>query len=161
MYDDVYKRFAKNFAIYDGDSFRADLDLGDYRWELGRPFRLYGLDTPELAPRWSYYTNDDGTRDTAARDAEKAAAIEARDRAKAYVSAAVDVIVIQTVKLPGKPVRDKYGRTLCKVWIPLAAGMASLAERLIAERHARPYDGGTKQRWSLLRPLGQADPIPA
>ena len=161
LYDDVYKRFAKDFNVYDGDSIRCDLDEGDYRWELNRPLRLFGVDTPELAPQWKHYEDDEGNRDEEGRTQEKVAAMEARDRCKALIGAATSVVVVQTIKLPGRAVRDKYGRTLAKILIPIGETLLDLSACLLAEKHARPYDGGRKTKWVLLRELGQADLDPS
>jgi micrococcal nuclease len=160
IFNDLYKRPAENITVYDGDSLRADIDEGDYRWEKQRPLRLYGVDTPELAPRWSNYEDADGVRDTAGRDSEKQAAIEARDRVVAYLEAAMPPVVVQTVKIPGKPLRDKYGRTLARVFVSVGSVVFDLAERLLTEKHAKPYSGGSKGLWTALRPLGQEDPSP-
>jgi endonuclease YncB( thermonuclease family) len=93
---------------------------------------------------------------------ERAAGIKARDRARAYVAACRGTVVVQTIKLPGENIRDKYGRTLARVWLPINGTMVDLAERLLAEGHARAYDGGTKTtQWEHLRPLNQLDADPA
>ena len=159
LYHDVYKRFAKNFDVYDGDSFKADLDEGSYRWEIQRPFRIFGIDTPELAPLWKYYTRLDDTRMIEQRMTEKATARESRDRVKDYLEAAEGTVVVQTIKRPGKSVRDKYGRTLCRLLVPIGGVLVDVAKRLLGEAHARPYDGGAKGgAWTPLRPLGKSDP---
>jgi endonuclease YncB( thermonuclease family) len=160
--DFAYVRFAKNVSVYDGDSFKADLDEGDHRWEIQRPFRVYGLDTPELAPRWENYEDENGVRDEAGRDLEKAAAVESKSRVGVFVEARdVDLpILIQTIKVPGKNVRDKYGRTLARLYIPISGVYVEINKLLLEEKHARPYGGGKKDKWELLRELGQSDPSP-
>lgn len=160
LYDDVYKRFAKNFSVYDGDSIKADMDEGDHRWEIQRPLRLYGIDTPELSPRWALYENEDGSRDEEGRVAERSAALEARGRLQEFLDAATNIIVVQTVKVPGKPVRDKYGRTLGRIFVPVGEVMIDVNHQLLAEGHAREYFGKRKDRWKALRPLGKVDPSP-
>jgi len=164
LYKNVYIRFAKNFNVYDGDSIRCDLDEGDSRWEIGRALRLYGVDTPELKPLWKPHYETDGERTpetTAARDFEKAAGREARDRVKELIDAATGMILVQTIKLPGRTVRDKYGRTLARIFIPIGEVWVDVAETLIAEGHARPYAGGRKTKWTILRDLEQPNPDPA
>ena len=95
------------------------------------------------------------------RDQEKLAGVEARERVKAYIDAAEGPVVVQTIKLPKRPVRDKYGRTLARILIPIGGQMVDLAQRLMAEGHAKAYDGGSKGgAWTLLRPLGKADSPP-
>lgn len=39
---------AKIVSVYDGDTFRADIDLGLDQWTMYRIFRLYGVDAPEM-----------------------------------------------------------------------------------------------------------------
>ena len=157
LYHDVYKRFAKNFDVYDADTVKCDIDEGDYRWEYQRPLRVFGIDAPELKPYKRNYKGDE-----AGRIVEKQAGFKARDRARAYIDAAQGTIVVQTIKLPGEKLRDKYGRTLARIWVPLNGIMVDLAERLLTEGHARPYDGGTKfLKWVQLRPMGAVDPVPA
>lgn len=43
-----YRITGSSVSIYDGDSFRADIDLGLYLWHKRQAFRLYGIDAPEL-----------------------------------------------------------------------------------------------------------------
>ena len=81
-------------------------------------------------------------------------------RAENYVAAADNVLVLQTIKYPGKSLYDKYGRILGKIWIPVGGVMMDLSERLLAEAHAVPYLGGTKPPWAPIRPLGMSDPFP-
>lgn len=163
MLDYTYMRFATNFNVYDGDSVRCDLDEGDYRKEEQRPLRLYGVDTPELVPPWAHYGGDAGKGITACiseRDKEKAAGRKARDRIKALLEAADGVVLVQTIKLPKRKVRDKYGRTLARIFIPIHEVWIDAAQVLLAEGHARPYDGGRKTKWAFLRELEKNDPLP-
>ena len=101
--------------------------------------RLQGIDTPEMRSR---------------NPAEKQAAIAARDRLaslllpsipfmqspswtsalKAYLNANV---VCAWLELGG---RDKYGRVLARIMTAPDAEM-SINDILLAEGHARPYDG--------------------
>ncbi len=149
--------------MYDGDSIRADLDEGDYRWEIQRPLRLFGVDTPELNPKWDHYPtlgSNKQIRDREGREKEKKAAREARDRCRVLIEAATNVVLVQTIKLPKRKVRDKYGRTLAKIVIPINDFWLDLSKTLLLEKHARPYDGGRKTKWIFLRELGQEDPTP-
>ena len=164
MLDFAYIRYASNFDVYDGDSLRCDCDEGDYRKEEQRPLRLYGIDTPELAPLWDpHYGGQAGKKDpeqVAARDKEKAAGEESRDRVLAYLSAATGTVLVQTIKLPGREVRDKYGRTLSRIFVPVDEVWIDIAGQLIAEGHARPYAGGNKPKWAFLRDPQKTDPSP-
>ena len=164
LYGLSYIRFAKDFNVYDGDSIKCSLDEGDHRWEYQRPLRLYGVDTPELAPLWKPHYEIDGERtveSTAARNFEKAAGREARDRVKALIDAATGLILVQTIKIPGRKIRDKYGRTLARIFVPIGDVWIDVAERLLIENHARPYGGGSKVKWDILRDLLCDDPGPA
>lgn len=44
----LYFYLAKVISVYDGDSFRADIDLGFHIWRLNEPIRVAGIDAPEL-----------------------------------------------------------------------------------------------------------------
>lgn len=151
----AYIRFAEFNRIYDGDTVYFDIDLGDYRWELGRGLRVFGIDTPEKNPDKKHYVGREEERDN-----EKWAAQEATERAEALIQAAVGKCLVQTVKRPGKKLRDKYGRTLGRIFIPIDGVWIDLAGQLLEEKHARPYTGGRKTPWVFIREPQQADPTP-
>ena len=44
----MYHYRITGLSIYDGDSFRADIDLGLFTWLRRQAFRLFGVDAPEL-----------------------------------------------------------------------------------------------------------------
>lgn len=151
LYVSCYRRFALFERIYDGDTVFLSIDMGDYLWQLERGIRIYGIDTPEIRPRI-------GTALQKTR--EKPAGIEARDRANALLQAAEGPLVVQTIKRPGKKLRDKYGRVLGRILIPISGIVIDLNQRLLVERHARPYMGGKKLPWDPLRELNIQDPTP-
>lgn len=151
----AYLRFADYNRIYDGDTIYFDIDEGDYRWEIGRGLRVFGIDTPENNPLKKYYVGREAERDN-----EKWAAKEATARAEALIKAATGKYLIQTIKRPGKKLRDKYGRTLGRIFIPLDGVWLNLAAQLLKENHARPYSGGRKTPWVSLRELQTEDPGP-
>ena len=39
---------ARMLSVYDGDTVRADIDLGFHTWIKNRAIRLYGVNTPEI-----------------------------------------------------------------------------------------------------------------
>lgn len=39
---------ARLVSIYDGDTLRADIDLGFHAWLMDQSIRLYGINTPEI-----------------------------------------------------------------------------------------------------------------
>lgn len=114
--------------VVDGDTIvllieleRANTDFGFGIYETRlitrrEVVRLYGVDTPELV------------------GADRAWGLEA----KRFVEEAMPPgtrVVAHTVKP-----RDKYGRYLAAIWY----GGRNLADDLVANGLARPYDGGTR-----------------
>ena len=106
--------------VYDGDTITiaARLPIADsplYRFSV----RLRGIDSAEIRGK---------------SDAERAAALSARDALSALVL--------------GKPVRlletgcEKYGRLLAHVYVDGVEG--SLSDWMLAHKYAVPYDGGQK-----------------
>lgn len=106
-------------SVHDGDSLRADVDLGFGIWTANQPLRLLGIDAPELG---------------------KPGGIEARNYLRGLLPVGTPV-VIRTVKDEG----DKYGRLLATVVADQPDGSVLLInQQLIAAGHARPYDGGPR-----------------
>ncbi len=117
-----YRYRATVASIYDGDTFRADIDLGFSAWLKNVNFRMFGIDTPEL-------------RGDAA---EKAAGIAARDRLRELMPVGTPVL-IQSTKA------GKYGRYLADVFVEVDEGVTlHVNQVLVAEGHAVPYDGGAR-----------------
>ena len=87
-----YKYKARVISVYDGDTFRCDIDLGFNSWLHNEQIRLLNLDTPEV------------------RGDEKVAGLVARD----FVNERIlnKHIVLQTEK----DKKGKYGRWLATVW---------------------------------------------
>jgi micrococcal nuclease len=111
---------------YDGDTIT--FQIPNVHPIVGRDIsvRVYGIDTPEMKGK---------------APCEKDRAVEARDLVKRLLSGAkrIDLRNIQ---------RDKYFRILAEV----VADGVSLSERLVGEKLAYPYDGGTKAKvnWCQL-----------
>ena len=103
---------------YDGDTFRLTIDIG-FALRHYAAVRLHGADTPELRG---------GT------DQTKALARMARDEAARFIRDAGKV-EFHCVVWGGK-----YGRPVGD----LICDGKSLAQHLIAERMAVPYDGGSR-----------------
>lgn len=117
-----YRYRATVASIYDGDTFRADIDLGFSAWLKNVNFRMMGIDTPEL-------------RGDAA---EKEAGRVARDRLHELMPVGSPVL-IQSTKA------GKYGRYLADVFVEQAEGITIHVNAvLVAEGHAVPYFGGTR-----------------
>lgn len=108
-------------SVYDGDTFRGRVNawpdwLGD-----NVPFRIAGIDTPEMRG---------GTAET------KALARKARDVVRDTFAQARDI----RFDILG---RGKYFRIICNV----RADGEDIGGLLIGMGLARPYDGGTKSSW--------------
>ena len=112
---------SKIVRVYDGDTFFANID----GWPplIGKVIgvRVAGIDTPELRTKSA---------------SEKQRAIEARALASKMLRGAT-VVELCNIR------RDKYFRILADVHVD----GQNLAEVLIRNQLARPYDGGTKQIW--------------
>lgn len=93
----LYEYTAHVVSVYDGDTFHADVDLGFYTWLHKQPFRMFGINTPEM---------------TAADPLIRAKAVAARDALRG-------MILGQKVRIQShKDAREKYGRWLGDVFIP-------------------------------------------
>lgn len=114
----AYRYAAVVRRVVDGDTIDVDLDLG-FRLTSFLRLRVRDIDCPEH-----------GT--------------DAGDAATAYVRTRLPVgtaVVLDT----SKP--DKYGRTLAAVTYVWDGADHDLAADLIADGHARSYDGGHKAAW--------------
>jgi micrococcal nuclease len=119
----IYK--AELVRVVDGDTVDLIIDLGFDTLRKER-FRLYGIDAPEM--------------NTA----------EGKD-AKAWLEDALmplEVIYVQTIQLPTKAMRDKYGRFLAVLYddlsdiqanrlIKTTVSPASINAKMITEGHAK------------------------
>ena len=95
---------------------------GDTLRRDGVVYRLAGFDAPEIH--------------RAKCDEERALGLRARDR-MAELAATPGAI------LEALPKREKYGRTLARLWI----GDKDAGEIMIVEGPAQPYDGRRKPSW--------------
>ena len=107
-----YQYKARITSVYDGDTVRADIDLGFDIWRHDEPLRLYGIDTPEV------------------RGDERPAGLDARDALRERIEGK-DVTICT--------IRDgtgKYGRYLAIIW----DGEENVNEWLVASGYAVPYN---------------------
>lgn len=111
----MFEYRAKIVSVYDGDTLRADIDLGCGVVLKNQMLRVHGIDSPEIGAV--------GGR-------------EAREFARALMPAAL-AVTLQTFK----DGREKYGRYLAKITLPDSADFATA---MIAAGHAKPYFGITK-----------------
>ena len=115
-----HKTKAKVIKVYDGDSITVIFDYcGKYfSWKC----RLIGIDTPEIR---------------GSSEPEKKLAIKARDYLRSLILH--KVVDLECFKF------DKYGRLLVDVRTDDTVGTVN--ELMISKDYAKPYDGGTKQKW--------------
>lgn len=118
----LYVYRAKIRSVYDGDTFRADLDLGFDIWVFNQPFRLFGLDTPELSG--------------SSRLAGLVAKSFVTDRLKIGMPITIASVRDRT---------EKYGRFLAVVYYTPEGSLAPvcLNDELLTAGHATP-----KPEWS-------------
>jgi micrococcal nuclease len=111
----IYQYRAHVVSVYDGDTLRADVDLGFFTWIRNEQFRLARLDTPEI------------------RGDERAEGLIARDRLRELV---LDRdVVIETEK------KGKYGRYIAEVFLEDDDGtFVNVNDVLLDEGLATPTD---------------------
>ena len=112
---------SKVISVYDGDTFRVNIDSLPPIVGKNIPVRLEGVDTPEINGKCQY---------------EKDLALEARDFVRSKLSNA-DEILLNDLQ------RGKYFRIVAKVYID----GVSLEEELLQNGLAYQYNGGKKSNW--------------
>ncbi len=108
----------KVIKVYDGDTITIAAKVAGYSGTYKFSVRLLGIDCPEMR---------------GSCESEKLIATKARD----YVAS---LAMGKEVTLENTSY-DKYGRLLSRVKI----GKVDIADSLISQRMAVPYDGGTKK----------------
>ena len=111
----------KVISVYDGDTFRVDIDSLSPIVGKNIPVRLEGVDTPEINGKCQY---------------EKDLAIEARDFVRNKLSKAKEIKLNEIQ-------RGKYFRVVAKVFID----GVSLEKELLDKDLAYKYKGGKKINW--------------
>jgi endonuclease YncB( thermonuclease family) len=112
---------SKVISVYDGDTFRVDIDSLPPIVGKNIPIRLNGVDTPEIRGKCQY---------------EKDLALEARDFVRNKLANAKE---IKLTKLQ----RGKYFRVVADVYVD---GI-SLEQELLDNELAYKYTGGKKSSW--------------
>lgn len=113
----AYRYRAVVASVYDGDTFRADVDLGFSTWIKNVSFRMVGIDTPELR---------------GVSPEEKEAGYAARDRLRELMPAGAEVLIASTKA-------GKYGRYLADVYREVDGAEVHVNQTLLDEGHAVPY----------------------
>jgi micrococcal nuclease len=112
---------SKVISVYDGDTFRVDIDSLPPIVGKNIPIRLNGIDTPEIKGKCQY---------------EKDLALKARDFVRNKLANAKE---IKLTKLQ----RGKYFRVVADVMID----GVSLEQELLENKLAYKYTGGKKSSW--------------
>lgn len=112
---------SKVISVYDGDTFRVDIDSLPPIVGKNIPIRLNGVDTPEIQGKCQY---------------EKDLALKARDFVRNKLANAKE---IKLTKLQ----RGKYFRVVADVMID----GVSLEQELLENKLAYKYTGGKKSSW--------------
>ena len=112
---------SKVISVYDGDTFRVDIDSLPPIVGKNIPIRLNGVDTPEIQGKCQY---------------EKDLALKARDFVRNKLANAKE---IKLTKLQ----RGKYFRVVADVMID----GVSLEQELLDNELAYKYTGGKKSSW--------------
>ncbi len=108
-------------SVYDGDTFRVDIDHWPALVGKNAPIRVKQVDTPEMRGKCAL---------------EKNMAKQAKRFTLQLLAKATEIELINIE-------RGKYFRVLADVYID----DQSLAELLIANHLARPYAGGKRRGW--------------
>lgn len=87
----MYNYRAVITSVYDGDTVRADIDLGFGVWIRNQPLRFYGINAPEL------------------KGVTKESALKTRNRVKELLLN--KEVIIETIN----DKKEKYGRWLAKI----------------------------------------------
>ncbi len=112
----LYHYEARLVSVYDGDTIRADISLGFNIWQLNKPIRLYGINTPEL------------------RGKEREQGLVVRDLVDQRLRDA-ERLIIET----HKDTTGKYGRLLGTVHYRIGGKWHNLNQELLDEGLAVAY----------------------
>ena len=114
-------RVSKVISVYDGDTFRVNIDSLPPLVGKNIPIRLEGVDTPEIQGKCQY---------------EKDLAIKARDFVRSKLDNAKEIMLNNLQ-------RGKYFRIVADVTVD----GVSLEKELLENELAYKYSGGKKSSW--------------
>jgi len=140
------------YSVYDGDTFRGeiiiDLGFGEYLHKKAS-FRTNGLDTPE--------TKTQRKLPMTLRKKHRQAGLLVKAFAK-------ELILDKNVVIETHKSTDKYGRVLGDLIIDYNGKKnVSYSEMMIQKGYAKPYHGGTKEKWTekeldkIIKELGNGN----
>lgn len=117
MDSNLYLYKAKIISVYDGDTCRADIDLGLKVWINNEKLRLLRINAPEL------------------RGDEREEGLKSRDFLREQI--ADKEVILQT----HKDKQGKYGRYLAEIWVTDAQGeWHNVNDRMVEKRYAEYKD---------------------
>jgi len=112
MEHNLYYYKATVVSVYDGDTIRADIDLGLKTWIREEKIRLARINAPEL------------------RGNERTAGLQARDFLRSLILN--KEILLQTIK----DRRGKYGRYLGEIWLKDGETYVNINDEMVKKGHA-------------------------
>jgi len=114
MDDHLFHYRATVIAVYDGDTVRADIDLGLKTWIKNEKLRLARINAPEL------------------KGTEREAGLRSRDFLREQILG--QEIIVGTIR----DKKGKYGRYIAEIWRKNDAGeFANVNDLLVQQGHAR------------------------
>ncbi|MCW9025271.1 MAG: thermonuclease family protein [Gammaproteobacteria bacterium] len=112
----LYYYQAKVRSVYDGDTIRADLDLGMNMLLTNEPLRLHRINCPEL------------------RGDEREQGLISRDYLRSRISD--KTIFINTVK----DKKGKYGRYIAEIWLEENGDLTNINDEMVSQGYAAYKD---------------------
>lgn len=110
----IYQYRAHVVSVYDGDTMRADVDLGFFTWVRNEQFRLSRINAPEV------------------RGPMRPEGLKSRDRLRELI---LDKdVIIETEK------KGKYGRYIAEVFVEEDGALINVNDLLVAEGWAQPAE---------------------
>lgn len=139
----LYYYAAHVTAVYDGDTFTVDIDLGLGIWRRGEKIRLWKVNAPEV------------------RGDESATGKEVRDFVRGLILEK-DILLRTILDKRGSDRTEKYGRLLGEVLLEGEDGaVITLNELLLDQGMGVPMDAGGSVVRAAGRPAGAAQALPA
>ncbi len=118
MEDKLYYYRCHIISVYDGDTCKADFDLGLLTTRHKETLRLARIDAPEI------------------RGAEREAGLKARDALRKLI------LDKQVIVRTYKDKREKYRRWLAEIWLPQEDGTyLNVNDWMLENGYAEPYKG--------------------
>ena len=126
----MYEYKCTLLRVIDGDTIDVDIDLGFKVWLRKERVRMVGIDTPESRTR---------------NLAEKELGLASKARLKELLPKKFTLVTHKVGK-------GKFGRILGEPLVDHPEyGKINVCDRMLEEGHGRPYYGGTKVPWVILK----------